>query len=50
MNLSNKGDLILLKIKRKRIEVIFSYWEKNNGNGLYFYDTNGKKYSIKNTI
>jgi hypothetical protein len=50
MNLSNKGDLILLKINSKIIEVIFSHWEKNNGNGLYFYDTNGKKYSIKNTI
>jgi hypothetical protein len=50
MNLSNKRDIILLKINSKIIEVIFSHWEKNNGNGLYFYDTTGKKYSIKNSI
>jgi hypothetical protein len=50
MNISKKGDLIILNINKKIIEVYFSHWEKNNGNGTYFYDINGIKYSIKNSI
>ena len=50
MNLSNKGDVFILKIQNKIIEVIFSHWKKNNGNGIYFYDIKGKLYSIKNCI
>jgi hypothetical protein len=50
MNLSNKGDILILKIDNKIIEVIFSHWFNKNGNGIYFYDTNGIKYSIKNII
>jgi NurA-like 5'-3' nuclease len=50
MNLSNKGDILILKIDNKIIEVIFSHWVNKNGNGIYFYDTIGIKYSIKNII
>ena len=50
MNLSNKGDILILKIDNKIIEVIFSHWVKKNGNGIYFYDINGIKHSIKKTI
>jgi hypothetical protein len=50
MNLASKGDIFIVKIDNKIVEVIFSHWVKKNGNGIYFYDINGIKHSIKNTI
>jgi hypothetical protein len=44
MNLSNKGDILILKNGQ---EVIFSHWESKGNNGVYFFDTLGKKYHIK---
>jgi hypothetical protein len=44
MTITTKGDKIILKNAQ---EIIFSHWEKKNGNGVYFFDINNKKYHIK---
>ena len=47
MIITNKGDLILLVINNKIVEVTFSHWEKPHNNGEYFFDIKGNRYSIK---
>ena len=42
-----KGDIVILKIYGKVIEKQFSHYEKKNGNGGYFYTTDGAKHHIK---
>jgi len=50
MNTTNKGDIFILKINNKIIKIVFNHWQKKNGNGIYFYDIKGDKYSIKDII
>ena len=42
-----KKDLIILKLPNGIKEIFFSHYEKKNGNGGYFFDTNGNKWNIK---
>jgi hypothetical protein len=50
MTITSKGDIFILRIKENIIEVIFDHWEKNNGNGTYFFDNKANRYNIKNCI
>lgn len=48
MNIAQqKGETVLIKQGRTVIEVIFSHYEKPNGNGSYWFDTKGNRYHIK---
>lgn len=42
----NKNELVILKIEGKIIEKYFSHFEKQNGNGVYFFTTDGIKHHI----
>jgi hypothetical protein len=44
---SSKGDIVIIKIDGKVMEKQFSHYEKKNGNGGYFYTTDGIKHHIK---
>lgn len=50
MDLSTKNQTITLNQKFNFKEVIFSHWEKKHGNGLYWFDIEGNKYSISDII
>lgn len=45
-----KKEIIILKIDGKIIEKRFSHYEKKNGNGGYFYTTDGQKYNLKQIL
>ncbi len=38
------NEIVILKSGK---EVFFSHYEKKNGNGSYWFDTNGNKHHIK---
>ena len=42
----NKNELVILKIEGKIVEKYFSHYEKQNGNGVYFFTTDGVKHHI----
>ena len=50
MDLSTKNQTITLNQKFNFKEVIFSHWEKKHGNGMYWFDIEGNKYSISDII
>jgi len=43
-------ETVILKIDGKIIENQFSHYEKKNGNGGYFYTTDGQKYNLKQIL